>query len=458
MDKLREECGIIAVSQKKGVSENDIAQMAFMGLISLQHRGQESAGIAVSKDGVITCYKEKGLVTEVFNEKILSLLSGEQCLGHVKYSRQREAFMVNAQPMVIKYKYGSLAVAFNGALVNGGALREKMEDEGVIFATQNTSEILAALIARHDRGDIAKAVAAAMAEIKGGYTFAVMTGDKIVGARDPFGIRPMALGKVDGGYALASESCAFDRMNGVFVRDVRPGEILVIENEQVTSFCQGKPEPLAGCIFEYIYFANPDSTIDAENVYMSRERAGYILAKEAPVVADVVIGVPDSGSPAALGFSKGSGIPFTLGLIKNKYVGRTFIQPTQSQREASVRMKLNPVRPLVEGKRIVLVDDSIVRGTTMRHLIASLRNAGAAEVHLRISSPPVLNSCYYGVDTPDKNDLIANVMSSAEICEMLNANSLAHISLEGVLASLDASVEKSRYCTGCFNGQYPPVE
>lgn len=457
MDKLREACGIIAVAQGERHANSDIVHKVYMGLISIQHRGQESAGIAVAKDNAFHCYKDKGLATEVFSEQILSLLTGDLCLGHVMYSGECENFTVNAQPMVLKYKQGRLAAAFNGALVNGSQLRDTMEDEGVVFTTHSDCEVAAALVARHDKGDIGRAVQQVAGLLRGGYALSIMTERAIVGVRDPYGIRPLALGRVDGRLALASESCAFDMMDGAFIRDIEPGEIVVLEDGDIRSLWVDKlpVNARAGCIFEYVYFANPDSTIDGKNVYQCRERAGYILAQESPAEADIVIGVPDSGTPAALGFSLGSGIPYTMGLIKNKYVGRTFIQPTQSQREMSVRIKLNPIKPMIEGKRIVLVDDSIVRGTTMRWLIAAIRNAGAAAVHLRISSPPVQSGCYFGVDTPDTNDLIASHMSADEVCEALGADSLEYISIEGMLRSLEA--RENQYCTGCFNSRYPEV-
>ena len=448
MDKFREECGIVAVALKDSL---EAAQTAFFGLNGLQHRGQQSVGLAVCHDGIMSCYKDMGLVTEVLDEKILTLLKGEMALGHVKYGPDAESFQICAQPLVINYRKGSLATAFNGALVNGAALRERMEEDGFIFSTKTDCEVVAALVARYDRNDIASAVKATMNEIKGGYAIGIMTQELIVGARDPLGIRPLALGKLDGGYTLASESCAFDMMEGEFIRDVKPGEIVIIKDGKITSVDSGVTQPGAMCSFEYVYFARPDSTIDGKNVYDVRESAGKTLAKEHPVKADIIIGVPDSGTPAAIGYSVGSGIPYRPGLIKNKYIGRIFIQPTQIQREIGVRIKLNPIDGLVKGKSVVLVDDSIVRGITMRKIIASLRHVGAKEVHLRISSPPIRNCCYFGVDTPDIKDFIATSRPVEEIRQELDADSLGFISIEGLLESLGGK----NYCTGCFSGKYP---
>jgi len=448
LDKFREECGIVAVALKGSL---EAAQTAFFGLNGLQHRGQQSAGLAVCHDRIMSCYKDMGLVTEVLDEKILTLLKGEMALGHVKYGPETESFQICAQPLIINYRRGSLATAFNGALVNGEELRERMEEDGFIFSTKTDCEVIAALIARYDRNDIAAAVKAAMSEIKGGYALCIMTQDIIIGARDPMGIRPLALGKLDGGYTLASESCAFDMMEGEFIRDVKPGEIVIIKDGNITSEDGGAAKTGAMCSFEYVYFARPDSTIDGKNVYDVRESAGKMLAEEHPVKADIIIGVPDSGTPAAIGYSVGSGIPYRPGLIKNKYIGRIFIQPTQTQREIGVRIKLNPIDGLVKGKSVVLVDDSIVRGITMRKIIASLRHVGAKEVHLRISSPPIRNCCYFGVDTPDIKDFIATSRPVEEIRQELDADSLGFISIEGLLKSLGGS----DYCTGCFSGKYP---
>jgi len=448
LDKFTEECGIVAVALKSSI---EAAETVFFGLTGLQHRGQQSAGLCVCHDGIITCYKDMGLVTEVLDEKILTLLKGEMALGHVKYGPDTESFQIYAQPLVINYRKGTLATAFNGALTNGGKLREKMEDDGVIFSTKTDCEVAAALVARNDTTHISEAVKAAMNEMQGGYAFCIMTKNCIAGARDPFGLRPLAIGKLSSGYALASESCAFDMMDGEFIRDVDPGEIVIIDGDNITSINAGTAETGAMCSFEYVYFARPDSTIDGKNVYDVREIAGRTLSAEHPVDADIVIGVPDSGTPAAIGYALESGIPYRPGLIKNKYIGRIFIQPTPSQREVGVRIKLNPIDILVKDKSVVLVDDSIVRGTTMRKIIASLRSVGAREVHLRICSPPIRHCCYFGVDTPDIKDFIATSGSVDDIRQELDADSLGFLSIEGLLRSLGGS----GYCTGCFSGEYP---
>lgn len=448
MDKFIDECGIVAVAVKGSI---EAAQTVFYGLNGLQHRGQQSAGLAVCNDGIMSCYKDMGLVTEVMDEKILTLLKGSMALGHVKYGPEAESFQTFAQPQVINYRNGTLATAFNGALVNGNKLRQKMEDDGVIFSTRTDCEVVAALIARFDKNDIAAAVKLTMGEIQGGYAFCVMAQDRIVGVRDPLGVRPLALGKLENGFALASESCAFDMMEGEFIRDINPGEIVTIKDGVVSSIDAGAARKRAMCSFEYVYFARPDSTIDGKNVFSVREIAGKTLAAEKPAKADIIIGVPDSGTPAAVGYSLGSGIPYRPGLIKNKYIGRTFIQPTQAQREIDVRIKLNPIDSVVKGKSVVLVDDSIVRGTTMRKIINSIRGVGAKEVHLRICSPPIRHTCYFGVDTPDIKDFIATSCTVDEIRDILGADSLGFLSIDGLLHSLGGK----DYCTGCFNGEYP---
>ena len=454
MGTFNEECGIVAVSMKNHI---DVAELVFFGLSGLQHRGQQSTGLAVSSGGVISCYKDTGLVTEVLDEKILTLLKGDMALGHVKYGPETESFQIYAQPLVINYKNGSIAVAFNGALINGDKLRNQMEDNGVIFSTKTDCEVVAALIARHDKGDIGAALKETMKEIKGGYAIGVMTQNAIIGVRDPMGIRPLALGKINGGYAIASESCAFDMMEGDFIKDVNPGEIVIVEDDKLRSVETGISPSRAMCSFEYVYFARPDSIIDGKDVYAVREAAGKTLAMESPANADIVIGVPDSGTPAAIGYSTGAGIPFRQGLIKNKYIGRTFIQPSKLQREIGIRIKLNPIKSIVEGKSVVLVDDSIVRGTTMRKIISSIKGVGAKEVHLRICSPPIRYSCYFGVDTPDIKDFIASDHTIDEIRDELGADSLAFISTEGLLSSLGGSATScdTGYCTGCFCGKYP---
>lgn len=452
MEKLSHECGIVALSIP---GNSDTAPIAYFGLNGIQHRGQISTGLAMSHEGNITCYKDYGLVTEVFDKQILSLLKGDVCLGHVSQDVNATVFSNNAQPFVINYSKGSLATAFNGGLVNRKLLRAELEFHGSVFTSTSDSEILAHCIVQSHKGDIVDAVKTVLRKFKGGYAFGVMTDNLIIGARDPLAIRPLAIGKIDGGYVLASESCAIDLMGGEFIRDVMPGEIVVIDGHSVKSYptVEENIGMRASCIFEYIYFARPDSTIDGINVFMSREQAGRTLAKEHPVEADIVIGVPDSGTPAATGYAMESGIPYSASLIKNKYIGRTFVEAHKDKRDASLKIKLNPIRELVEGKKIVLVDDSIVRGTTMKSLISNFRSLGAVEVHLRISSPPVINSCDFGVIPPGEDSLIANALPIEELTRQLNADSIGYLSVEGLLESVSGTEEQ--FCTGCFNGHYP---
>lgn len=448
-DKLKEECGVIGVYSN---SEETVSDMIHYGLYALQHRGQESAGIAVSKDGVINYHKNMGLVSEVFTQENLDELKGNTGIGHVRYSTTGDSLVANAQPLVVKYKNGSIALAHNGNLVNADSLREILEDEGVIFQTTNDSEVVANLIARYHKDGIEKAVKRVMEVLKGSYALVILTDNKLIGVRDNQGIRPLCLGKINDGYVLASESCALDTMGAEFVRDIEPGEMVIIDENGVQSIFNDKWCKKRLCIFEIIYFARPDSKIDDIGVYAARKEAGKILAREYPVEADVVISVPDSGTSAAIGYAEESGIPYSIGLIKNKYVGRTFIQPNQALREQGVRLKLNVLKENIEGKRVILVDDSIVRGTTSRRIVDMLKNAGAKEVHLRVSSPPVKYSCYFGIDTPNRRHLVGANKSIEEIRDMVNADSLGYLSQEGLVRSTGKNVG---YCTACFSGDYP---
>ncbi|MGF7059471.1 amidophosphoribosyltransferase [Brassicibacter mesophilus] len=448
-DKLKEECGVIGVYSN---SEETVSDMIHYGLYALQHRGQESAGIAVSKDGVINYHKNMGLVSEVFTQENLDELKGNTGIGHVRYSTTGDSLVANAQPLVVKYKNGSIALAHNGNLVNADSLREILEDEGVIFQTTNDSEVVANLIARYHKDGIEKAVKRVMEVLKGSYALVILTDNKLIGVRDNQGIRPLCLGKINDGYVLASESCALDTMGAEFVRDIEPGEMVIIDENGVQSIFNDKWCKKRLCIFEIIYFARPDSKIDDIGVYAARKEAGKILAREYPVEADVVVSVPDSGTSAAIGYAEESGIPYSIGLIKNKYVGRTFIQPNQALREQGVRLKLNVLKENIEGKRVILVDDSIVRGTTSRRIVDMLKNAGAKEVHLRVSSPPVKYSCYFGIDTPNRRHLVGANKSIEEIRDMVNADSLGYLSQEGLVRSTGKNVG---YCTACFSGDYP---
>lgn len=449
-DKLHEECGVVGIYDRGNIN---CARMAYYGLIALQHRGQESAGIAVNNDGIITCYKEMGLVSEVFDNKILSLLNGDMSIGHVRYSTSGESFVTNAQPLVVNYKNGSIALAHNGNLVNANALREELEDNGMIFTTSIDSEVIACLIAKNYKGNIQEAIIKTMDKIRGSYALVIMTGDKLIGVRDKHGMRPLVLGQLQNGFVLASETCALDTIGAEFIRDIEPGEIITIDKNDYSSINACKGENRACCIFEYIYFARPDSFMDGISVYLARETAGRILAKEQPAEADIVISVPDSGTPAAIGYANQSGIPYCIGLIKNKYIGRTFIQPSQSIREIGVKLKLNPLKNAVAGKRVVMVDDSIVRGTTSKKIIQALREAGATEVHVRVASPPVKHSCYFGIDTPTKEELIGASFMIENIRERIGADSIGYLSVEGLLESVGGNTDG--FCTACFCGNYP---
>lgn len=454
-DKLKEECGVFGIFGKEAI---EAASITYYGLYALQHRGQESAGIAVAKDSEIECYKAMGLVSEVFNKNLIDTLEGNLAIGHVRYSTTGSSNVVNAQPIIGKYKLGSIAIAHNGNLVNADIIRELLEDGGCIFQTTNDSEVILNLIARGAKRGIEKAVVDAIQAIKGSYAIVILTGDKLIGVRDPNGIRPLCIGKLNDNYILCSESCALDAVGAELIRDVRPGEIVIIDENGLKSIDFSERAKHEICSFEYIYFARPDSIMDGINVYEARFKAGEILYKENPVEADVVIGVPDSGMAAAMGYAKASGIPYGIGFVKNKYVGRTFIAPSQSIREKAVAVKLNPLKTNVSGKRVVLIDDSIVRGTTSKRLVELLKKAGATEVHFRAASPVVKYPCYFGIDTPYRKELIGAQLELSMIKEEIGADSLSYLSLEGLLSSLGGV---NRFCLGCFNGIYPvaaPIE
>ena len=450
-DKVYDECGVVGVYAP---GKADIARSVYFGLHSLQHRGQESAGIASNKDGKIQYYKEMGLVQEVFNDEIIGRLQGDISIGHVRYSTSGESHAVNAMPLVVYHKGGSLALAHNGNLVNAELLREEMQDRGVIFQTSIDSEVIAALIARYIRDNtIEESIMKTLDIVKGAYALVITSGNKLIGVRDPNGIRPLCVGRTKDGYVLSSESCIFPLLGAKFIRDVEPGEIIVIEDHELKSMKYKKGQKKAICAFEYVYLARPDSDIDGRSVYMARTQAGRTLAKEYPVEADMVIAVPDSGTVAAIGYAEESGIPYGEGLIKNRYVGRTFIQPDQRMRELSVRLKLNVLKDNVKGKRIVMVDDSIVRGTTSGKIVRMLKDAGALEVHVRVSSPPVIHSCHFGIDTPESDKLVAATHSLEEIRKMIGADTLGYLSVEGLLESINLGGDK--VCVACFNGDYP---
>ncbi len=478
-DKFKEECGVFGILKHK-----DAANLVYLGLYALQHRGQESAGIAsVSLDRTISegnigeacasdgtgerlicrdtpqihVEKEMGYVADIFTQDRLARLPGDTAIGHVRYSTAGGSMLCNAQPLVASTNKGPLAVAHNGNLVNGAELRRQLEDEGAIFNSMADSELFVHLIARSKTKDVEQALVDALAQVKGAYSIAVLTPDRIFAARDPHGFRPLVLGRFDGALVVASETCAFDLIGAETVREVRAGEIVAMEQGGLRAVHQFAAPREARCVFEHVYFARPDSVIFGNNVAAVRKRFGAQLAREHPVDADVVVPVPDSGVFAALGYAHESGIPFEFGLVRNHYVGRTFIEPKQAIRHFGVKVKLNPVRGIVEGKRIVLIDDSIVRGTTSKKIVRMLKQFGAKEVHMRISSPPTTGPCYYGIDTPQRRDLIASASSIEDIREFIEADSLGYLSEEGMLNAVKTDDEDPRrlYCTACFTGKYP---
>lgn len=456
-DTLREECGVFGMYDFSG---KDVASSIYYGLLSLQHRGQESCGIAVSDTNgpkrSVKSIKNMGLVNEVFSHEDIEHLSGNIGVGHVRYSTAGSSTRENAQPLVLNYVKGTLALAHNGNLINAPELRHELEYTGAIFQTTIDSEVIAYHIARErlESATVEEAVAKAMKKIKGAYSLVIMSPRKLIGARDPFGFRPLCIGKRENTYVLASETCALDTIGAEFVRDVLPGEIVTISPEKGiesnTTMCIPKEEH-ARCIFEYIYFARPDTRIDSVSVYNARILAGKYLAEDSPVEADMVVGVPESGNCAALGYAMASGIPYGQAFVKNSYIGRTFIKPKQKNRESSVQVKLGAIREAVEGKRIIMIDDSIVRGTTSDRIVRMLREAGAKEVHMRVSSPPFLWPCYFGTDVPAREQLIAYKHSLEEIREIIGADSLAYLRIE----RLEEMVNHLGICKGCFTGKYP---
>lgn len=456
-DNLREECGVFGIYDFDG---GNVAETIYYGLLSLQHRGQESCGIAVSDTngpkGKVLSSRDMGLVNESFSAKKLGKLVGDIGVGHVRYSTAGSSTRENAQPLVLNYVKGTLGFAHNGNLVNAPELRRELEYTGAIFQTTIDSEVIAYHVARErlNSKTVEEAVGRAMAKIKGAYALVIMSPRKLIGARDPFGFRPLCIGKRDNTYILASESCALDTINAEFIRDVEPGEIVTISPEKGIesdkSMCIS-PEKHGRCIFEYIYFARPDSRLDGISVYQSRILSGKYLAMDSPVEADLVVGVPESGNVAALGYSLQSGIPYGQAFVKNNYIGRTFIKPGQKSRESSVQVKLNAIREAVDGKRIVMIDDSIVRGTTSDRIVRMLRDAGAKEVHMRVSAPPFLWPCYFGTDVPAREQLIAYNRSTEEIRQIIGADTLGYLRIE----RLKEMVDGLGICDGCFTGKYP---
>ncbi len=456
MAEIREECGVFGVFGKENPT---IAQSVYFGLFALQHRGQESCGIAVNSDGVFNSYKDVGIVNDVFTPDVLARLGGGSiAVGHVRYGTTGSGGRINAQPVVVNHFKGSMALAHNGNLTNAYELRREFEAKGSIFHTTSDTEVISYLITeeRLKTGTIEDAVCRAMNRLEGAYSLVVMSPQKLIAARDENGFRPLCYGKTkDGTYYVASESCALDAVGAKLIRDLDPGEVLVFTDQGVRSIrnhCDEKPHTL--CVFEYVYFARPDSVIEGASVHEARVKAGEILAREHKVDADVVVGVPDSGLDAALGYARESGIPYSIGFIKNKYIGRTFIAPDKKSRVNGVKIKLNPISSEIKGKRVVLIDDSIVRGTTSGRIVKLLRDAGAKEVHMRVSAPPFVNPCYYGTDIDSRDNLIACRKSIEEIAEEIGVDSLGYLSVEGVKEIARVN-EKSGFCTACFDGNYP---
>lgn len=448
MDKPKDECGVFGIYEPQNMG---LAQLVYYGLYALQHRGQESAGIAVANGEGIDLIKDMGLVADVFDEEKLQNLKGNVAIGHVRYSTTGESSAINAQPFVYHYSRGMVAIAHNGNLTNAASWRKTLGESGSVFQTTSDTEVIINLMARYGQNTIEEAIMKCMIDIKGAYALLLMSGDKLIGVRDPNGLRHMCIGKIGEAYILASESCALDTVGARFIRNVKPGEIVIIDKNGLRSI-QGVTAPQkALCAFELIYLARTDSVIDGQTVNLARQSLGRELAKQKKIAADMVVPVPDSGIAAAYGYAQESGIPMQEGLVKNRYVGRTFIKPTQELRDLGVRLKLNPIKTVVEGKKLILVDDSIVRGTTSKKLIKLLKEAGAQEVHMVISSPPISFPCYYGIDTSRQEELIASKFNTDEICKQIGADSLTYLKLEGLKTALG----ETGLCTACFDGSYP---
>jgi len=455
-DKLHEECGVAAI-----YGHAEASKLAYLSLYALQHRGQESAGIASSNGERIEMQKAMGLVADIFTGERLAALPGSLAIGHTRYSTTGDSALLNAQPIRVECSKGKVALAHNGNIVNAHEIRSQLEHQGSIFQTTSDTEVIVHLIARSKEETLESAMADSLRRIEGAFSLVMLTPDRIFAARDPRGFRPLVMGRILGqsehhkdAIVFASETCAFDLIGARYEREVKPGELVIVGPEGVHSRFYNSQQPNSSCIFEHVYFSRPDSIIFGRSVQQSRDAMGRQLALESPVDADIVIPIPDSGVTAAMGYSYQSGVPIQFGLIRNHYVGRTFIEPEQRVRDFGVRLKLNPVKHVIDGKRVVLIDDSIVRGTTSRKIVRMVRDAGAKEVHMRISCPPTVSPCYYGVDTPSKNQLIAANKSVDEIREYIGADSLAYLSLEGLRKAAGES-EKLTYCTGCYTGKYP---
>ena len=452
--KWKEECGIYGVYSHA----EDVSEMTYLGLFALQHRGQESAGIALTDGYWIDVKKGMGLVSEVFREQLPHLDNAKIAIGHVRYATTGFSLAANAQPLRVNYAGGALALAHNGDLTNAALIRRDLESKGTVFQTTIDSEVFVHLIARSQKTSVEERILEAVSVVRGAFCLSIMTEDKLIGVRDPQGFRPLCIGRtMDGGWVLSSETCALDVNGAEFMRDVLPGEMVVIDSDGLKSYRFSNEKDIASCIFEYIYFARPDSIIDGQSVHAARFEMGRVLARESGFRGDVVISVPDSGTTAATGFAYEAGIPFAEGLIKNRYIGRTFIQPTQKQRDAAVKLKLSPVRSVVAGKSVIMVDDSIVRGTTSGKIVRLLRNAGAREIHVCISSPPITDPCYYGIDTSIRKELISATKSVEDIRDFIGADSLHFISIEG-LRHCVPMLNPNHMCYACFNNNYPVPE
>lgn len=448
MDKFREECGVFGI-----YGDGEVSKLTYLGLYALQHRGQESAGIVTHDARRFYVHKAMGLVNDVFDGDTLEALKGHIAVGHVRYSTYGSTVLENAQPLVVNNLRGGLAIAHNGNLVNAGKIRHRLEENGSIFQSTSDTEVVIHLMAQSKREDLIGRLTDALIVLKGSYSFVIATEGKLIAARDPRGFRPLVLGRLGDAYIVASETCALDLLEASYVRDVAPGEIIILDEEGIHSHFPLPKEEHSFCIFEYIYFARPDSMVFGQNVYSIRKSFGEKLAREDIVKADLVIPVPDSGVAAAVGYSQAAGIPFEFGLIRNHYVGRTFIEPSQGIRHFGVKIKLNPVKQELCGKRVVVIDDSIVRGTTAKKIIGMIRGAGAKEIHMRISSPPTTHSCYFGIDTPTSEELIASSHTVQEVSEFIEVDSLKYLSLDGLMES--ANQTGLSFCNACFSGRYP---
>ncbi len=445
--ELNEECAVVGI-----FDHPEASKLAYFALHAMQHRGQEAAGISSGDGEKLYTIKDRGLVTRVFDEQKLKTLSGHMAIGHTRYSTAGNDSILDAQPVYARYDLGQLSIVHNGNLTNAQEVRDALIRKGAIFQTFMDTENLIHLIAKSDQKKLKDRIIDAVNKIEGAYSLVFLSRSKMFAVRDRFGFRPLSIGRIGDGYVVASETCAFDLVGAEYIRDVNPGEMLIFEKGKAPQSLQLFEATPKHCIFEHVYFARPDSNVFEQNVYEMRKNMGKALAKEKPIEADMVVPVPDGGVPAAIGYSQESGIPYEMGIMRNHYIGRTFIEPTQEMRDLKVKMKLSPIRSLIKGKRLIVIDDSIVRGTTSRQIVRMLKDAGAAEVHMRISSPPTTDPCFYGVDTPNKEKLIAANMNIDEICQFIEADSLAYLSNEGLLGSVNAT--DTNYCTACFTGEY----